>query len=110
MKDVRILKDRRVSGLAKSILLYALARQCEAPVRTIPQHFCEGQSAVRRAIGELQSAGYLHRSQQRVKGQSGRNVFGPAVYMFFDDPEECRRHSESVKFLGLSEYELIQRL
>src|SRR3990170_3679042 len=78
--NTTIIFDNRLSGLAKSLWLYAFSRPSDWEFYTIEmaKHMREGRDAIRRALKELEKFGYLQREQTRLS--DGKR--GPLVWVW----------------------------
>lgn len=65
--NTSIVRDTRISGLAKALWLYAFSRRDDWQFYTseMRKHFKEGRDAIRSALNELEKYGYLEREQKR---------------------------------------------
>ena len=78
--NTTIIFDNRLSGLAKSLWLYAFSRPSDWEFYTIEmaKHMREGRDAIRRALKELEKFGYLQREQTRLSD----GKMGPLVWVW----------------------------
>lgn len=80
--ELRLIESNQLSGLAKSILIFALSRPDDwvFSIRGIAHYFKESPEVIRKALNELMNFGYLAREKKRVNGK-----FDGYEYNFYED-------------------------
>lgn len=70
--DSRAVNDTRLSMRARGVLVWLLDKPdgWRVSSEAIARQCSEGRDAIRKALKELEGAGYLHR--QKVQGKDGR--------------------------------------
>jgi hypothetical protein len=81
------LQDPRVSGLAKALHFYAISRPEGWVLRMedLYRRFKEGRYAIRKAMKELEAAGYLVRHQSRTPAPDGSTRYGTTECEWYEE-------------------------
>ena len=92
-----IINDDRISLKAKGLYLYLISKpdNWSFSVDRIAKESRDGEDSVKSAIRELESFGYLHRSQLNKKGN-----FGTMIYTIFDVPKPSGENPPTVTVRG----------
>lgn len=82
--NLTAVEDKRLSGLAKAIHLYAMSRPPDwtLTMQDIYNRFKEGRDAIYVALQCLVDTGYLYRNQDR----NDKSKFNAVVYHWFEEP------------------------